>query len=62
METNRQKTQLTAMTIDKLLSFMSNSTMQVEATESKIKSIFDAVVGFFTGGGSKQGKSGGRVR
>ena len=61
MEINRQKTQLTAMTLDKLLSFMSNSTMQVETTESKIKSVFESILGFFKGGVSRAGRGAGRA-
>ena len=37
MEANREKSIIAAMTLDKLLSFMSNSSTQVEMTEQQIK-------------------------
>lgn len=39
METNRQKTAAAAKTLNKLLSFMANSTKQVELNEQKIANV-----------------------
>jgi len=50
METNRQKTAISAMTLDKQLSFITASTQQVETSERQIKSIFAPIVNFFRGG------------
>lgn len=49
MEANKEKTHITAMTLDKLLSFMDNSSRQVETTEQKVKGIFESIVNFFKG-------------
>ena len=40
MEANRQKTIIASKTLDKLLSFMENSSKQIEASEQKVKGIF----------------------
>jgi len=44
IEKNREKARVAAMTLSKLLSFMSGSTEQIERTEQRIKNIFTQVL------------------
>ncbi|MCL1976197.1 MAG: hypothetical protein FWG61_08565 [Firmicutes bacterium] len=65
MEANKEKTRISAMTLDKLLSFMDNSSKQVETTEQKIKGVFETISNFFKGSGKGSSKtsksSGGKI-
>ena len=50
MEVNRRKTLIAAMILDKLLSFMSNSSKQVETTEEELESFLASAAATFEGG------------
>lgn len=50
MEANKEKTRISLKTLDKLISFMDNSSRQVETSEHRIKDILAAILNFFRGG------------